>query len=377
LKVLMVGPYPRKAGHPRGGVEAVAENLVAGLSRFPQLQIEVIGIGEPGPVAPDDARVGGVTHVPCGPGLTGWYRDLHHTVVAEIRSRDYDIVHIQGIASLSSRLPGSILSVHGIAERDAWQSHRGVSRFARTATIAALEGVPRRRARHIIATSSYKSPTSNGRRRTVWPIPNAINPVHFDRTSPEAARRAKTFLYGGRITPLKNVAGLIASFSRVVREDRAAHLVIIGDGLESDYGRHCRTVAEQDRVVASSITFLESRSQREMSELLRSVGTLALFSRQENAPMIVAEALAAGTAVVATKVGAVQAMLSGLPGCATVRSGDEAGFARELLGRLNPRTEEASRLMQSAERYTPGVVAEKTIAAYTEALSARGDRDTG
>ena len=369
MKLLMAGQFPLEPGRPQGGVESAMNSLVLGLSQIPDIDIEIIANTESTKTGTTEYAFGRVTYVHIGPGIRGWARDLHGLMVREIRRRDADVVHIQGHASVASRVPGSILTVHGVAERAAWTSNRGLQRVTKSAAIFALEGIPRLRASRVIAISEYTTRQLAGRGRQVWQIPNAIDPVFFSSDVKTPHRNPKTFLYGGLIIPRKDVAGIIRAFAKVASQDRDAHLVVAGDGADSGYGHHCRELVA-DFGLHSSVSFLGPQSTSQMRSLLGSVGTLVLFSHHENAPMIVAEALAMGTAVVATRVGAVSEMLKGLPGCAVVSRGDAGGLQAQMISRLQPVNEgDITQLRKAATRFSPESVAGATYQAYLETVS--------
>src|SRR5664280_1417159 len=99
--------------------------------------------------------------------------------IREVRRRKADVVHVQGLASLAARLPHSVLTVHGITERDIWESGKGASRVVRSGGALLLEGIPRRTARRVIASSeNVNHQTGHGGAR-IWNIPNAIHPRYF------------------------------------------------------------------------------------------------------------------------------------------------------------------------------------------------------
>jgi glycosyltransferase involved in cell wall biosynthesis len=369
MKLLMAGPFPLDPGRPVGGVESAMSSLVLGLSQIPDIELEIIANTTSPRTGTEEHPFGLVTYLHVGPGINGWARELQGRMVREIRRRDADVVHIQAHASVAVRVPGSILTVHGIAERAAWNSTRGFQRASKSAVAFALQGIPRLRASRVISISEFTTRQIGGRGRQIWRIPNAIDPVFFSPDVESPHRSLKTFLYGGSIIPIKNVAGLIRAFAWVAKEDREAQLLLAGDGADSGYGLACRELVAT-LGLHSSVSFLGPQSTPQMRRLLGSAGTLVLFSDHENAPMIVAEALAMGTAVVATRVGAVEEMLQGLPGCALVHRRDENGLWEQIISRLQSVTEgDIGQLRKAAVRYSPESVAQATYQAYLDTLN--------
>lgn len=384
LRVLMIGPFPRDRTRPGGGVESVTSNLIHGMAALSGPEFQVItpclGLDR---MRRETLANGDVTFVPLRPGLAGWRRDLHGRLMAEARRRDVDLVHVQAAASVAARMPGALLTVHGSAERDAFRTHVGPGRYLRAGTLLALEGAPRRAARRAIVTSTRATtPEIDGgsvrswRWRRAWNIPNPIDPIFYGPASDTGRGDPTLFLCLGRITPLKDVAGAIRAFGPVAATSSAG-LLVAGDGLDTAYGRFCQDLVS-NLGLRRSVTFLGGQTVRQSAALLREVGTLVLFSRQENAPMVVAEALAAGPAVVATSVGEVPELLRGLPGCHLVPVADEAALTDRLLAScVAEPAEAAGRRRLWAQRFRPETVAAQTLAVYTELLSGRATAARG
>jgi glycosyltransferase involved in cell wall biosynthesis len=355
-----------------GGVEAAASNLVDGLAGCRDVDLGVVAVcAAPADPPPRRWRSAEITYVAVRPGWRGWRTDLHGRVFDRVRAAGYDLVHVHAYASLAARLPGSILTVHGIAERDVMLKNAGIDRYARAAVTYALEGVARRRARRVIAISDLarRAVAADGR---IWRIPNAVHRSFFAPERDRGRGCPATFLYAGVLSPLKNVAGLIRAFSRISGAGGAVRLVVAGGGLDSPYGRHCQDLAAS-LGLTGAVSFLGNVGAREMAELHRAAGTLVLFSRQENAPMAICEALASGSAVVATDVGGVGEILRGLPGCHVVQPGDEAALTRQLvLCREGEAPGAAAARRAAAGRYHPDAVAAQTRQAYFEVLYGAG-----
>jgi glycosyltransferase involved in cell wall biosynthesis len=117
---------------------------------------------------------------------------------------------------------------------------------------------------------------------------------------PEAVGEGpKRVLYVGRSDPYKNVAGLIASFARLVKgedgEALDAVLEIAGppDPRYPEAGRVARKLGVEGRV-----RWLGYVSDEELLAAYRGADVLALFSRYEGFGLPVAEAMACGTPVV-------------------------------------------------------------------------------
>lgn len=366
MRVLMVGPFPEDQDKPVGGVQAATANLVVGLGKLPNVEVEVISNSVTSGERTVSHPFGSVTYIPQGPGFRGWARDLHGHLIREVRRRKADVVHVQGLASLAARLPDSVLTVHGISERDIWESGEGASRLVRFGGVLLLEGIPRRTARRVISISEHVSEQIGHGSAKVWNIPNAIHPRYFSANREVRRGNPNVFIQAGAISPIKNTVDVITAFRQVATANDAARLVLAGGGLSTAYGRQC--VGLVDRLqLQQHVTFLGQQSGEQMAELLFGAGTLVQFSTQENAPMAVAEALAAGAAVIGSDVGGIPGMLRDLPGCHVVPVGDTRSLASRLLASVTTEGEICSQHRhEAALQYSPQVVSQQTLAVYRE-----------
>lgn len=83
--------------------------------------------------------------------------------------------------------------------------------------------------------------------------------------------------------------------------------------------------------------------------------------------MAIAEALAAGAAVIGSDIGGIPGMLRDLPGCHVVPVGDIHSLASRLLASATTEDEMCSRdRHEAALKYSPRVVSQQTLAAYSE-----------
>jgi glycosyltransferase involved in cell wall biosynthesis len=371
MRVLLVGPYPLRVDQPIGGVQAAVANLVHGLRGLSGIDVEVIANNDALIPLPDRPPAPFVTMLDQSAGLRGWWRDLQLGLVRSVRDRDVDVVHVQGLPSVAARIPRSILTVHGISERDVWFSGTGPARLPRTAAVGALEGLPRMAARRVIHVSPHRMPRrASGVWRSAWHVPNAIHPAFFaDCSAPEVVNSA-LFVASGGITPLKNQGHVIRAFARVAREVPEAELVIAGNGIDSAYGRACQNLVVS-LGLRHQVHFVGLQPTGSMVQLLRTAGTLVHASLQENAPMAIAEALASGASVVATPVGGVPAMLHDQPGCSLVEGRSSEGLAAHMLASCEATPEARQERRRLARRFSPSAVATATHSIYASTLQQR------
>src|SRR5438874_3109884 len=158
-----------------------------------------------------------------------------------------------------------------------------------------------------IARDTWRIPAS----RLLY-VPNGVDCNRFTATGDPADRAAAGIpdcdvpLVGtvARLSPEKNLHRLIDAFARVLRDERRALLVIVGDGPERD----SLTEHVREKGLESFVIFTGKCPNPE--RLLPFFSVFALSSDTEQMPLSVIEAMAAGVPIAATDVGDVREMLS-------------------------------------------------------------------
>ena len=115
-------------------------------------------------------------------------------------------------------------------------------------------------------------------------------------------------LYVGRFAPLKGVDRLVEAFARSAHRDRARLLVVGGDGPGDPATVRLRELA-RDLGVDRAVTFAGPVDQADLPVYYGAADVLVLPSLYESFGLVMLEALACGTPVVATRVGAAEALV--------------------------------------------------------------------
>lgn len=285
-----------------------------------------------------------------------------------------DITHYQAFAWWPAHIAGkNVLTVHGVSELDS--KFKGARPSARVSSwlISNTEGRSRQSVQNVIAISEYTVSLLMGNAaRTVWKIENPISNEFFGiDPSPQPGR----MLVAGMISPLKNTLEVIHVASRVASNVRPLELRIAGWGMDTSYGHRCLAAAKAlpPRV---RVTFLGPLSVPEMVSELSQAELLVLASLQENAPMVIAEALAAGVPVLAACVGGVPEMVEEGRSGRMFRPGDRGEMIAQwqrLVGQDDLKSM-GIHARCSAQRFRASVVAEKTLSVYRAILARDHDQ---
>jgi len=170
------------------------------------------------------------------------------------------------------------------------------------------------------------------REENVHVLTNGIDADNFRIEPREDARRSlglapdrKVALFVGDLRPVKGIDTLIGALADDCLSERRPLLAMAGEGpLRKTVLRQAKDLGIADRV-----RLLGRVGREEVSQWMNAADALVLSSRNEGCPNVVLEALACGTPVVASKVGAVPDLLDDACGL-MVPPRDAPALARAL-----------------------------------------------
>lgn len=302
LRVALLSRYPRQYNRPRGGVESVTVVLARALARLEDLEIHVITLDRSQSMLQVD-RDGAVTvhrlpgsrwpqiaDILVGPGRKSL---LHY-----LRELKPDLVHSHetcGLVLGNLKLP-HVFTVHGFDHANL------IAQSARFGGIRSLlwERVERYglgRQRHVISITPYvRAEVGALTRAAIYDIDNPVDERFFNANRQEEAGR---ILCVGWIDERKNTLGSIEALGRVVARGVNAQLVIAGQAKDRAYEERVRACIGRNGL-ESRVRFIGHVDHDRLAEELGRAAVFLLPSRQENAPMAVAEAMAVGVPVIAS-----------------------------------------------------------------------------
>ena len=130
------------------------------------------------------------------------------------------------------------------------------------------------------------------------PIAVIPNPVEIKTYPYKKLDSIKRIGYLGRLSPRKNVEGLIRAFADLRGEAEKAELLIIGGG-DDKYERYLRN--EVERLNLRNVKFAGFLSGEEKDRAISSCSVLAMPSEFENLGNVVLEGLVRGVPCIATQ----------------------------------------------------------------------------
>ncbi len=212
-------------------------------------------------------------------------------------------------------------------------------------------------------------------------IPNGVSVAHFADAEPLpgwpgecAPGSGGTVGFLGRFTePRKGFDILARALAEVMPQRPGMRLLVAGPGDLADM--------ELTAEVAARTTFLGKVSEEDKARMLRSVDLyIAPNTGGESFGMILTEAMAAGTAVVATDLDAFRRVLDGGRAGALFPNGDAAVLGQtigELLDDAQRRQALAAHAGKVVAAYDWPVVASRVLEVYNSAIEACGETVSG
>lgn len=377
MRVAMLAQYPLHEEQIIGGVEAVVLPLLQALSHLGDLELHVVTC-QPG----IDSKLS-ITQTGCPlhvlrrrrfGRLVFHIRDVSN-IQRELRSISPDIVHAHGLglyAAAACQSPyAHVVTLHGMIHREAAFARGSIGHVR-----AFLDSVYARyclaRVKNLISINPYvKEEIAHlgGFQGRIYEIENPVDDVFF---TVKGNDEATTILYAGRVIPRKNLLDLLRALV-IVRKGIANVQLRIAGETQSDpaYVALCRQFITQNGL-GDAVTFLGSLTTQQMAREYERCAVLALPSKQETAPVTIAEAMAAGRPVVATRICGMQYMVEdGISGF-LVDKGNISGLADALLQLLNDpslRRQMGQRGKEAAwSRFRSDLVAQRTYHTYLQVV---------
>ena len=361
------------APSPFGGLERVVASLVATQSaQGEEVHVATMARTEAGAAFLHELARRGVTVHPATAGDRAYWRQRRDLGALARRIRP-DVVHTHGyqadiLAASACRRSGAavVTTMHGFTGTDLkvrgyeWLQRRAIRRHD---AVVAVSGLLARQ----LAGSGVPA-------ERVEVIPNVLPPPGPHLVRATARRRLKLeegqWVIGwvGRLSHEKGLDILLDALARLA--EPRVHLAVIGDGPEREalHARAARLGLDAQVTWCGAIP----RAER----YYPAFDLLVLSSRTEGSPLVLLEAMAAGTPVVAAEVGGVRETISPKQGL-LVPPEDPAALATAIAAvRQRPRAASCRAIrahVRSARSSDPLGWAMRYGVVYHEALRRRGE----
>jgi glycosyltransferase involved in cell wall biosynthesis len=366
-------------GNPQPYFGTAPEALLEGFKLLPdKVEVHVISCLQREPASSPTKLAENIyyhgLHVPNIGWLKTGYQGCIRAVRRKLRVIQPDIVHGQGterdcaMCAVFSGFP-NVLTIHG--------NMRLVAEFLRAQPLtyywisSRLERLCLRKTKGVVAISSYTQSSVDPYTRCSWLVPNAVHPSFFNLPrEPDSPSRV---LCAANIGARKNQIGLIKALDSL-GATTPLRLVFAGRGTEADaYYRDFKQMVS-DRPWCEYLGALDRRALR--NEMTRAaIGVLPSF--EDNCPMVILEAAAAGLPFAAARVGGIpdliQHNVNGLLFDPSSPDDISATIARLVLEKSSTLALADAALASCTQRFAPDSVARDHLNIYSTVLK----RDSG
>jgi glycosyltransferase involved in cell wall biosynthesis len=351
------------------------EALMQGFARLPELEVHVVSCIRKPVKAPAKLAPNIFFHSLFVPQI-GWMRTLFQGCIRAVRKKlkeiQPDVVHGQGTEghyALSAAFSGfpNVITLHGnmrlIAELEKPKA------FSYNWLAARLERFVLPRTQGLVCLSRHTQQAVTGLARQTWVVPNAVDASFFDVQAQPPAGAPPRILCVARICPLKNQNAFIRALDSLAGK-YTFELEFLGVAGETDaYGKEFFSlVRARPWCVYGGLA-----NRQELKALLRGATLLALPSLEDNCPMTILEAMAAGVPVIAAEVGGLPDLIrSGETGffCNPHDAISMAAAVEKVLANPSAAREVARQAGRRArERFHPEVIARRHVEIYREVLN--------
>lgn len=378
LNIAMIGDFPSSEHNVGGGVESVMLYLSREIARYGGIELDIVtmdrwnlGARE---IEIDGFRVHYIAQSK-RPSRLGTSQNIYR-MRDLLRDLSPDLVHahIAGYYSDAARLSGLpwILTLHGIRFLEANLKTGWLNQLYRSRVIRREEKRGVRSAPSIIAINPFVNESFTD---DILGTPfNIENPVDDEFFKLQQINTPFSVLYAGRLTPRKDIFTLLTAFRMLLSRVPNARLKLAGSCDSGDPDRYCQQLKDfvRDNEMVDQVDFLGQIESDELLDEYSRASVSVLAAVLETAPMAIAEAMAAATAVVTTNAGGSRHMVDDRVTGRVVESRDPKALAvalEETLGDDGRALERGSRGRQSAERrFRASRVASDTLNTYFDLL---------
>ena len=303
--------HDRDYANPAPGFGTAPAALLAGFAQVPEVEVHVVSCTQQPLAAPEKIAPNIFYHslvVPKSGWLRTGYQGCIRAARKKLREIRPDIVHGQGterdcaLSAVFSGLP-NVLTIHGNMRLVAEVNRARPFSFLWLA--ARLESFALPRTDGVVCISHYTRDAVAGLARRTWVLPNAVEASFFDvQPAPDAAAPPRV-LCVGMVCFRKNQNDFIRALDPLA-ERKKFKLVFLGQVDGGAYGAEFLELVKA-RPWCEHVAFSE---RARVKEHFMAATVVALPTREDNCPMVVLEAMAAGVPVMASDVGGVPDLIA-------------------------------------------------------------------
>ena len=371
MKLAFVTQFPIDINRPLGGVEAVSVNLVRSLSAYADLDIQVVTLCATVTQATQESWGRVTIHrlpKPRGSELINAITKSKTLIADYVQKLQPDLIHAHDTYGIMVKdlTIAKVFTVHGFIYGDTLLAN-GRFKWLRSKLWEYIEKGSWAKQPNIISISPYvREKVSSVSSAIVYDIDNPISDQFF---SLERNEKPGTIFTSAIICPRKNTLQLVKAVGLLIADGYDVQLRIAGSVGDEQYAQEMQQwiIAEN---LGQHVHLLGRISSQEVMKELSSASIYALTSLEENSPMGIEEAMAAGVPVVTSNRCGMPYMVKNGETGYLINPFDEKNIAdklRKILdsNELKLAMEEKSKML-ARDLYHSENVARRTYAVYRE-----------
>jgi glycosyltransferase involved in cell wall biosynthesis len=372
IRVAIVTDFPHDPNDPCGGVQSVSVHLVQGLSNLKGLDLHVV-TEDTECLALRETTWGNVRiHRLPRQGrntLTNAIGPGRRQMVRYLKNLAPDVIHAHDVYGLMVKgLPmARVFTIHGQIYRDTRVSGGSFPRLRswlwKRIELSGWADQP-----HVISISPYVREQLTG--IVTGAIHNIDNPIGESSFNLDRHEEPGRIFCAAAICPRKNTLMLVQAFAKVRKTGIKAELRLSGGG-DKDYLDNVSHFV-REHGLETSVALLGRVSYDTIQDEMSRAAVFTLVSLEENSPMAIAEAMAAGVPVVTSNRCGMPYMVRDGESGFLVDPNNPTDIARRLKQLL--KDDELRRSMGSKgreialDRFHPAKVAARTQEVYLRAI---------
>lgn len=353
------------------------EALLQGFAETSEVEIHVISCGQQRMRSPEKLAPNIFFHSLHVPKI-GWMRTAFSGCIRAVRRKLHeirpDIVHGQGterecaISAVFSGFP-NVLTIHGNMRLIAKVTNAPF--YSYPWLIAQMEGFTVPRTHGVVCITRYTQNAISPLNPRTWVVPNAVDRSCFEVVNQASVDECPLIVCVGLVCVRKNQNNFIRALDGLAAQYKFKLLFLgqaaPGQPYEDEFLRLVR-----ERPWCQHGGFAD---RARLMTIFQKASLLVLPSLEDNCPMVILEAMAAGLPVIGAKVGGVPDLIEdGRTGlfCDPLSAASMRAAVEDVLrDPASARTRAAAAQAAARERFHPNVIAQRHLEIYREVLSTR------
>jgi len=375
MKVVLVSRFPSDIDQPRGGVETATVGLAKALFSLGIIDLHIVTIEKHIAETSIENHEGLTVHrLP----RSRWPMILDAIVGPSVRilnrylrQLEPTVVHYHETWGFSAPKCGfpAVFTVHGF---DSLNLPTEKAPFWRTRSKLWdwSESIGLRKQKHIISIAPYVhhaiSTKTNAKISDIW---NSLNPLAYAVSRKE---KRGSLLFLGWLNPRKNPLVIVKAAAKLIKKHPDLKVRLCGEASVPHYFKELQD-AISDFGLTKCVEMPGRLNQSAVRKELSTAALLVLPSFQENAPMVIAEAMAAGIPIVASNLCGIPDMVEDGKSGLLLNDPTDADELVNTLDKLLSNDElrhcqGESAKYRAEQLFHPTSVASQTIEVYKQAV---------